>query len=107
MEVGAVIRLRCAYVYPSRRRCANSATTGDRCDMHTEATLLPREVFCVCSACGSDLRASAWPGSEPCPHGCGIAAHNSRVIGRVVNDRVQTWQCPDCGRSIHRGRVKP
>lgn len=29
-------RIRCAYVYPSRRRCSNTATVGGYCDTHWE-----------------------------------------------------------------------
>lgn len=31
-------RVRCGFRYPSRRRCSNTATNGDRCDQHSEAT---------------------------------------------------------------------
>lgn len=48
-----------------------------------------------CPKCKVSLIGEAIPKEHR--HHFGNQTHFSRKIGIVVNDRVRTWQCPECG----------
>jgi rubredoxin len=58
-----------------------------------------------CPRCGAD-----WQGAEiptESRYAYGGATHGSKLIGRVWNDRVQEWSCPDCGQGWNRFTGEP
>lgn len=48
-----------------------------------------------CPHCGTELRGAEIP--EENRKYYGGKTHASRRIGIIINDRVDHWQCPDCG----------
>ena len=49
-----------------------------------------------CPHCGTNLVAA----EVLLPHTCEIGAFHSRLLGVRENDKIVSWQCPDCMKEV-------